>query len=66
MLKEEGYLNDYVEGLIDLSVDENNVAFCGHSKQNFGPVYSHLESLVLSSIKDQMQGKEICIGDDLD
>jgi hypothetical protein len=42
LLLEEGYLNDYAEGLIDLSIDEDTVAYCGHSKQTFGQLYSHL------------------------
>lgn len=41
-LREEGYLSDYAEGLIDLSINEDIVMFCGHSKQCFGPIYSHL------------------------
>lgn len=33
ILREEGYLNEYVEALVDLSVDQQIVAFCGHSRQ---------------------------------
>jgi hypothetical protein len=55
MLREEGYLNDYAEGVIDLSVDEDIVAFCGHSKTTFGPLYSHLEELIVSAIKDRWE-----------
>lgn len=39
LLIEEGYLNEYVEALVDLSIDENSVAFCAHSKQNFKELY---------------------------
>lgn len=39
LLINEGYLNEYVESLVDLSIDENLVAFCGHSKQNLGELY---------------------------
>jgi hypothetical protein len=35
----EGYLNEYVEALVDLSIDEELVAFCAHSKINFGELY---------------------------
>jgi hypothetical protein len=56
MLRAEGYLNDYAEGIIDLSVDEDTVAFCGHSKAIFGPVYSHLEQLIITGVKGQREG----------
>ena len=33
---------DYIEGLVDQSVTEDNVAFCGHSKQIFFGPYAKL------------------------
>ena len=33
---------DYIEGLIDQSVDERDVTFCGHSKQKFRGEYARL------------------------
>jgi hypothetical protein len=55
MLRDEGYLNDYADGLIDLSINEDIAVFCGHSRQNFGQIYSHLEGLIVSSIKEEQQ-----------
>jgi len=33
---------DYIEGLVDQSITEDNVAFCGHSKQKFRGPYAML------------------------
>lgn len=33
---------DYVESLVDQSVTEDDVAFCGHSKQKFRGLYAQL------------------------
>lgn len=40
---------DYIEGLVDLSIDENSVGFCGHSQQIFGAQYQMFEKEVLNS-----------------
>ncbi len=48
-LKQEGYMIDYIEGLVDLSIDENSVGFCGHSRQIFGAQYQIFEKEVLNS-----------------
>lgn len=34
---------DYIEGLVDLSVNEDTVGFSGHSKQIFGTQYQLLQ-----------------------
>lgn len=35
----EVYLSDFVEMLVDLSIDEDTVLLCGHSEQYLGGLY---------------------------
>lgn len=49
-LREEGYMIDYVEGLVDQSISEGTVAFCGHSKQLYGASYHELEKEIFAEI----------------
>lgn len=39
---DEGYVRDYAESLIDLSITEENAAFCGHSKHRLEGPYKML------------------------
>jgi hypothetical protein len=52
LLIDQGYLNEYIEALVDLSIDEDLVAFCGHSKQKFGEFYTHFESVLLNTFEE--------------
>lgn len=52
-LKAEGYIADYVEGLVDQSITMDSVAFCGHSKHVFQGEYSSLEEVLLQEMGKQ-------------
>ena len=43
---------DYVEGLVDQSISEDSVAFCGHSKQTLGGMYGKLEKELFTSMNE--------------
>jgi hypothetical protein len=55
LLIEEGYMNEYVEALVDLSIDEKLVAFCAHSKQNFGELYQCFENIIIDHLQSDKQ-----------
>lgn len=44
-----------MEGLVDISITENDVAYCGHSKQNFGGEYANLERELFIALGNNYQ-----------
>ena len=54
-LKEQGYMVDYVQGLVDQSIEEETVAFCGHSKHSIEGQYGKLEKEIFGLLDDNYQ-----------
>lgn len=43
---------DYVEGLVDQSIDQRSAAFVGHSQLSISGEYARLHSHIISSFTD--------------